>query len=96
MPTNARLSMMLSVKSLTLQTYTSGWNHWLEYTKVFKFDRFVCTPLTEWPSDSAYSFQHSAISSFMTFSYFELNLQPFTINSYLSDQVSIFHVSTQE
>jgi len=93
MLTNVKLSMMFSVKHLTLQTYTSGWNHWLEFTKTFKFDHLLCNAPIDWPADSPYPFQHSAISSFITFSYFQLKLQPSTINSYLSGMK--FYISNE-
>jgi hypothetical protein len=52
--------------------------------KKFKFDHLLRNAPIDWPADSPYPFQHSAISSFITFSYFQLTLQPSTINSYLS------------
>jgi hypothetical protein len=76
--------MMFSVLPSTLQTYTSGWNQWLTYVTGFKLDRFLRYPPIHWPSTSPYPFAESALSAFITYAYFQLNLVPSTIVCYVS------------
>ena len=82
---NARALIFQVVQQSTKGSYSTGFRHWLEYTRATHTEPTLQTAPAWWrPSECAYPFRVAVVMAFLAYLAVDKHLAPSTCNSYLS------------